>query len=171
MPVLVFILGILAAAGIWYYRAQAAQRTATDLLDAANDVRLAARRFGCRRKSNVHPVDSIDDARLAAAGIVHAVASMGAPLTQESERAINLQFQSVFGADKTEAAEISTFGAWIARQCGTKSEAVRRLGKRLHDLAGIDARQDLLRMIEAVVPQMGEDELDALRTLDRAFRV
>ena len=171
MPVIVFILGILAAAGVWYYRAQAARRGAADLLDAANDVRLAARRFGFKRRVNVHPVDSIDDARLAGAGIVQAIAGMAGPLRAETETAIVLQFQSVFGVGKDEAAEISIFGRWVAEQCGTRAEAVRRLAKRLNELAGIAARQDLLRMIEAVVPDMGEDERDALRTLDRAFKV
>ena len=170
MPVILFLIGVLTAAGIWYYRLQSAQRGAADLLDAANDVRLAARRFGFKRKLNVHPVDSIEDARLAAAGIVHAIASMGGAVTADQERQMLLQFQSVFGVDKTEADEIGTFARWIADQCGTRAEAVRRLAKRLRQLAGPEARSDLETMIAAVSPQPGDDEADALSIIDRAFR-
>ena len=81
MPVVLFLIGVLTAAGIWFYRVQNARQSAGDLLDAAYDVRLAARRFGFKRKTNVHPVDSIEDAWLAASGIIHAMAGMRGSLT------------------------------------------------------------------------------------------
>jgi len=42
--------------------------------DAARDVRRAARRFGFRRQTNLHPAEPIDDTRVAAAGILTALA-------------------------------------------------------------------------------------------------
>ena len=170
MPIILFAVGILSAAVFWYYRMQAARRGAVDLLDAANDVRLAARRFGFRRKLNVHPVDSIDDARLAASGIVHAIGTMDGALSAGQEREILVQFQSVFGVTGAEAAEIAAFGRWIAEQCGTRAEAVRRLSRRLSRIAGPEAQSDLERMIAAVVPDPGDDVADALGIVGRAFR-
>lgn len=172
MPVIIAIIGILSAAAIWYYRAQAAQRAAGDLMDVANDVRLAARRFGFKRKLNTHPVDSIDDARLAGAGIVAAIAGMGTPLGQPQIDEMTRQFQSVFGADKAEAVEIATFARWIAEQCGTRSEAVRRLSKRLAGLAGTDAHDDLQKMIDAVIGSRGpsDDQTDAKDHVTRLLK-
>ena len=171
MPVVLAILGIISAAAIWYYRAQAARDAAGDLFDMANDVRLAARRFGFKRRTDVHPVDSIDDARLAGAGIVAAVAGMGGPLAQPQLDELSRQFQSVFGVARDEAVEISTFGRWIAEQCGTRAEAVRRLSKRLRGLAGAEAHADLHTMIDAVIASGGtaptEDQADAKATITR----
>lgn len=170
MPVLLALLGLISAAAIWYYRARDAHHAAGDLMEMANDVRLAARRFGFKRKVNVHPVDSIDDPRLAAAGIVAAVAGMGASIEGDDLAEMSRQFQSVFQVERGEADEIITFARWIAEQCGTRSEAVRRLSKRLASLAGGNVRQDLDRMLDAVIAVRGhpcEDQADARGTIDR----
>ena len=173
MPILIMIIGAISAAAFWYYRMQAAQRGAADLLDAANDVRLAARRFGFKRKLNVHPADSIEDPRLAAAGIVSAFAGMSGPVERSQTDIMIIQFQSVFGASKEEAAEFATFGRWIAEQCGTRSEAVRRLSKKLANLAGAEALPDLERIIDATLKaeqrEDGEEEKEAMDQLRRRF--
>lgn len=171
MPVVLAILGIISAAAIWYYRVQAAKQAGGDLLDMANDVRLAARRFGFKRRTNVHPVDSIDDPRLAASGLVAAIAGMAGPLTKDHIDEMSRQFQSKFSVPRDEAVEIATFGRWIAEQCGTRSEAVRRLSKRLRTLAGAEAHQDLKAMIDGVATATGqtlsEDQADAKETITR----
>ncbi len=168
MPFLVMILGALAAAGVWYWRINNARDAIGDIADMANDVRLAARRFGFRRRNNVHPADSIDDARLAGAGIVVAVAELQGPLTQEQIDTLIIQAQSKFDTDQQEAREIVTFGRWIAQQCGTKDEAVRRLSKRLRGLAGASALPDLEAMIEAVAgSNLDERAEDAVGTIRR----
>ena len=173
MPVILAILGIISAAAIWYYRAQAARDAAGDLMDMANDVRLAARRFGFKRRTNVHPVDSIDDARLAAAGLVAAIAGMAGPPGQPQLDEMSRQFQSVFSTSKEDAAEIVTFGRWIAEQCGTRSEAVRRLSKRLRALNASDGHDDLQSMIDAVIAHAGpqtEDQADAKDMITRQLQ-
>lgn len=172
MPFMIFIIGIISAAGIWYWRMQSARENIANLADAAKDVRLAARRFGFKRQTNIHPADSVDDPRLAAAGILHAVAGMADTPSDAQRREMLVQFQSRFECALEDAQEISTFGAWLAAQCGTKSEAVRRLSRRLAGLAGYEAQVDLRAMILAVVTDrapLGEEENQALATIERAF--
>lgn len=173
MPILLAVLGALAAASIWYWRVQQARDAADVLLNAANDVRLAARRFGFRNKLNVHPADSIEDSRLAAAGIVAAIAEMGGRLNADQTSAIAREFQSTFNVSLDEAAEIAIFGRWIAGQCGARSDAVRRLSKRLAGITGQSALPDLIAMIEATQSAtghgMGEDQADAIATINRQF--
>ncbi len=114
MPVLIAIAGLLVGALIWYNRMKQAGHIAGELKDAANDVRLAARRFGFKRRSNVYPIDALDDARLAAAGIVAATAQMDSLWDQSMSDAMVQQAQSVFDVALDEAEEIVVFARWIA---------------------------------------------------------
>lgn len=171
MPILIAVIGALSAALFWYYRMKAAKEAATELLDVANDVRLAARRFGYKRRTKTHPTDTVDDARLAAAGIVAAIASMSGYLEKSQIEEMTRQFKATFDTSPKDAVEITTFGRWISTQCQSNSEAVRRLSKRLYELAGPEALPDLERIIEATLDadpnSKGPDEEDAMRMVRR----
>lgn len=168
MPVIIAILGAIAAAAFWYFRIRAVRDVAGNVLDAAGDARSLFRALGFRQRANAHPVDCIEDAKLAAMGIVAAIAEMDGPLSEREINTMTQQAQSVFGVDLKEAGEIVAFGRWIAGQCGSRSEAVRRLGNRLFDLAGVSASADLTRIIDSVAVA-GELEADARLTLERIF--
>lgn len=173
MPVLLAILSALTVAGIWYYRMQAAKDAADTLLDAANDVRLAARRFGFNMRHKSHPADNVDDPRLAAAGIVLAIAGMDSDLTEDELDALNRQCQSKFDISADEAEEIIILGRWLVGQCVNKDEAVRRLTRRVVEKAGPAAAPDLLDMISQVAGS-GLDidrAQDALATIRRLFGI
>ena len=174
MPVLIAIAGLLVGALIWYNRIKAAGYAAGELKDAANDVRLAARRFGFKRKANVHPIDTLDDARLAAAGIVAATVQMDGLWDQSMSDAMVQQAQSVFGTDLGEAEEIVIFARWIADQGKNPHETVRRLARRLKKLAGIEALEDTVQMIAAVSKRGGkelsENAKDSIATVERVLK-
>jgi uncharacterized tellurite resistance protein B-like protein len=173
MHILLGILGALSVAVIWYWRVKAAQEAAGELAGAANDVRLAIRRFGYLRKHKAHPADCVDDARLAAAGIVAAIAGMDAPLSQAEIDRLTAEAGAVFGVAPAEAVDITAFGRWIAGQCNTPEEAVRRLVGRVRELAGDAAGPELVAMVEAVATAdgnlMDEREEDALAMIRRGL--
>lgn len=172
MPVLVVLLGAIAVAAFWLWRVRAAKDAAGELIDAAQDVRRAARRFGFRRQADRHPADCIEDARLAAMGVVVAVSELDGPLTRDEIEHLVVEAQVTFGTDKAEAEEIVAFGRWIAAQCGTKAEAVRRLSRIVARLAGPSALPDLARMAEAAATNaspLDAAEEEALDTIRRAF--
>jgi hypothetical protein len=172
MPVLIAIIGILVGGVIWYNRIKAAGEAAGELKDMANDVRLAARRFGFKRRSNVHPIDAIDDARLAASGIVAATAQMDGLWDQSMWDAMVQQCQSVFGSALDEAEEIVTFSRWIADQGKNLHETVRRLSKRLKALAGPAGVDDTVAMICAVSGRAGNGKSrNADDSIDTVVRV
>ncbi|MEM7547482.1 MAG: TerB family tellurite resistance protein [Pseudomonadota bacterium] len=174
MPIVLAVIGAIIAAGIWYHRVQSAKAATTDLLGAANDVRLAARRFGYKRKTNVHPVDMINDPRLAAAGIAAAIAGMDAPLSREEIAQLELETQVILRSEPDEAKAIAAFGRWISGQAGSPDEAVRRLSKRLRKLAGEEVANDVLSLAQAVATADGaldERQEDALRMVRTVFRV
>lgn len=61
MPILMTLLSIIGAAYFWSGRARNARDAAEDIVHVASDVRLAFRRMGFKRKTNIHPVDAIED--------------------------------------------------------------------------------------------------------------
>ena len=94
-------------------------------------------------------------------------------LNSDQTSAMAREFQSTFNVAADEAAEIAIFGRWIASQCGSRADAVRRLSKRLAGIAGQSALPDLIAMIEATQTGtghgMGEDEADGITTIRRQF--
>ena len=67
MPFIIGLIGLTTAAYFWANRARNAANMTNDLAGMASDVLSAARRFGFSRKLNLHPVESIDDPKLATA--------------------------------------------------------------------------------------------------------
>ena len=171
------ILGLIAVAGVaymWFWRARNAADAASEIMDAANDVRLAARRFGFRRKRDVHPVDSIDDARVAGAGLMMALLMEGGVIREDRRTATLVQMQSVFDVDRTEAEELATLGQWLVGQCASPSAAFTRLAKKLDRLSGAEVFPDLQSMITAVFTEGGTLDpvgQDALAELRQRFRI
>jgi uncharacterized tellurite resistance protein B-like protein len=173
MHILLGILGALSVAMVWCWRVKSAGEAAGELTNAANDVRLAIRRFGYMRGHKAHPADCVDDARLAAAGIVAAIASMDAPLSQAEIDKLTAEAGAVFGTDPAEAVDIAAFGRWIAGQCQTPEDAVRRLTRIVRAKAGAEAGPDLIAMAEKVATADGigldEREADALEAIRRGL--
>ncbi len=173
MPILLAILGILGAAAVWYWRIKNASEMSADLLDAANNVRLAARRFNYKRRNKTHPADCVDDPRVAAAAIIVAVGGMETEFSAEHHAAAVVQCQSKFDCPEKDANDIMILGKWIAQQCNTKDEAVRRLSKRLFSLSGAEAGPDLVEMVNAIAKvdeKPGDSrEADAMAQIKRTF--
>jgi uncharacterized tellurite resistance protein B-like protein len=173
LHILLGILGVLSAAMIWYWRVKQVGEAASELTNAANDVRLAIKRFGYMRGRKTHPADCVDDARLAAAGIVAAIASMDAPLSQAEIDLLTAEAGAVFNVDSAEAVDIATFGRWIDGQCNNPEDAVRRLTKIIRRKAGAEAGPDLISMVEKVATVDGigldERETDALEAIRRGL--
>lgn len=173
MPFIIGLVGLIIAAAVWYNRAKSARNAAGDLVNAANDVRLAARRFGFRAKSNVHPADDIEDGRLAAAGLAAALAGVDGPLTRGEIDALTLETRVILQAEAPEARDIAAFGQWLAGQCGTPDEAVRRLTKTILRTVGNGVGEDVellaTRVAEAGGP-LNERQRDVLDRMRRAFQ-
>ena len=170
------ILGALAVVGmiifIWY-RVRDAREVGGEMLDAADSLRASVRRLMYKRKHDIHPADAVDDPRLAASGIAVAVATMDAPLSQAEIEALTRGSAEIFDVSEREALDILSFGRWVAGQCNTNQEAVRRLSKVVARLAGADAAPDLERLINEVATagghDLGEEEMDAIDTVRRTL--
>jgi hypothetical protein len=136
MPVLMAILGIIGAAYFWTQRARNARYMLGDVGDMANDVRLAARRFGFTRKMNVHPVESIEDPRLAIAAMANAFIELDDLPTAEQRQLLQVQLRSKLRADADEAEEMEMLGRWFMSECGGADPAIARLSRKLYKIGG-----------------------------------
>lgn len=150
MHILLGLIGVISAAAFWIWRARYTADALREAADLVGDAQSAARRFGFRRKSGVHPADAVEDPRLAAAGVCAAIATIDGPLTDAEISNLNADAARIFSASADEAAEIIAFGRWVADQCGTSEEAVRRLARTLRDRTTEAERADLVTMASAV---------------------
>jgi len=171
MHILLAVLAIAVGIGVWIWRAQMAARAASDLLETADDIRAAVRRFGFNRKAKSSPHDGIPDPRLAAAGILAAFANMEGGLGREEIAAIAEECRRAFGCDAEEAAQIGAYGRWLAQQSANMDETVRRIARNLQDMLTAEEKEQLFGMIERVASINGGGLSDAQRyTLDQLAR-
>ena len=173
MHILIGILGLLVAGYFWYNRARNAAGTAVEIADVANDVRLAARRFGFKRRTNIHPIDAIDDSRIAGSAIALAALEVDHHPTEEERNALLVALQSRMDLTLGEAEEMLTLSRWLIDQGGGPGQAATRLTRRLKKLAGREILQEMEALFETVARGTGgapnESQQDMLDTLRRTF--
>ncbi len=136
MHIVLGVLGAVSVAYFWYLRTRKATKIAGELIEAANDVRLAARRFGFRRKANVHPVDAIDDPRIAISAIGSGFLELDGFPTAEKHEALIRGVREAFRINHSSAEEMIVLGRWIVTQCNGPDQSVPRLTKHLFKLDG-----------------------------------
>ena len=175
MHIILGLTALVTALVVIWMRIRAAREIGGEVIDAADDLRANVRRLMYRRKHDKHPADVVDDPRLAASGIAVAVATMDAPISQQEIESLTRLSREIFEVSEREALDIVSFGRWVAGQCNTNHEAVRRLVKVVANKAGPDAGPDLIRMITEVATAggyvLGEEENDALETVRRSLQM
>ena len=175
MPFIIAALGAAVAIYFFVIRARNAAHMATELADVANDVRLAARRFGFRRQTNVHPVETIEDAKLAIGAIATAFLEMDDLPTKDQREALNAALRGQYGLDADAAQEITVLGHWFVSECGGAQTAVPRLTRKLYKLLGSEGFQPLLEIVNATVAAgsggLNTKQTEALDEIKRAFRI
>lgn len=172
MPVLIALLGIIGAAYFWAQRARNARDMLGEVGDMANDVRLAARRFGFTRKMNVHPVENIEDPRLAIATIASAFIELDDLPTAEQRKLLAVQLRSKLRANAEEAEEMEVLGRWFMSECGGAEPAIARVSRKLYKLSGGEQTETLMSVLKgSVTESLTDRQRDALEDITRALRV
>lgn len=173
MPFLIALLGIAVAVYFFVIRARNAAHIADDLVDMANDARLAARRFGFRRRSNVHPVEDIDNPDLALAAAALAFHELDGPATQDTHDRLKLAYRKHLGLDEDGAEEARVLARWLIGQCGTPHAGFERTARKLQKLKGVEALEPLTNVIKMGLTgtDVSQRQREALEDLKRIFRV
>ncbi|WP_419902301.1 TerB family tellurite resistance protein [Kiloniella sp.] len=156
MHILLGIVAVLGGIAIFIWRVRTAAAAAKDIVEAADDIRSAARRFGHNRKTKVNPLDAIEDSRVAAAAVMAAFARMDGDYTREQLLAIKEECQSVFGASEKEAVEIAGQSRWLMEQSANLDDAIRKLSRILRRGLEADEKKQLLSMVTRVASVEGD---------------
>ncbi len=174
MPVVLAVIAAITGALFFILRARNAADAAGELLDMANDVRLAARRFGFRRQANLHPAESIEDPNIAIAGIASAFLELDDLPTADQRAHLAWEMANTLDLRKDDADELCILGRWMVTECGGAEPAISRLSRKL---ARLDAQSfaPLLKVISGTLGKSGQGlntrQTEALDDVKRAFRI
>ena len=172
MPIILAVLGALAAVYFFVIRARGAAEMTHELMDVANDVQAAARRFGFTRRRNQHPVDGIEDERLGIAALALAVLDVSAMPSRDELAALRVALATEFRVSGEEADEMLILGRWLVNQCSDAEAAVARISRKLCRSFGQDTLGPTMAVIERALQGAGGADArqqDALTDIRRAF--
>lgn len=175
MPVLLAILSAIGVIAFYVIRARNAANAATDLIDVAQDVMGAARRFGFRRRANIHPIESIEEPNIGVAVIANAFLELNDLPTQDMRDTLLKSMQSALNVSKDEASEMLILAKWLQNECGSADAAIHRAGRKTARMAGTKISGPLMEIIQAIAyaaPNgLSEQQKDALGDIKRTFRL
>lgn len=174
MPLLITLAGIIIGAIFWAYRARNAAHLAGDLVDMAKDARLAARRFGFRRRAGVHPVESIEDPALAIATLGVAFLELDALPSREQQLALGRGLQRELNLSLSDAEELVVLGRWMMSECGGAEPAVTRVARKLYKLDAGRSFPPLMEVVKEISAEgqgFSPKQTRALAEIKQAFRL
>jgi hypothetical protein len=150
MPYIIALLGIVIGAYFWVQRARMAAEATQDLVGVAQDVMAAARRFGFRRKHNLHPVESLEDPDVAIAGAGLSFLELGGLPTSEELDKLTVSLQAHLGQSQDKAEEALILGRWLVTESGGAGPGLERLTRRLYKLRGRETFDPLMAVLKDV---------------------
>lgn len=153
MHILLGILGILIAIGVWVWRLQMAKRGLDVAVDVAKTVANAPRRFAFKYKIGQGGLDLIDDPR-EAASIMLVLVALGrdGQLSDRQTQVIEREIAEHFRVSPGDAEELAAHAAWVARTCPPAEEAMRVLSRKIVSAPQLGPKEvvDLDAMLVAV---------------------
>lgn len=170
MPVILVILTALGGAIWWWVRSN--PRDAISLAaDTAVTLKNAPRRIAFTRQTRAHPVEGIDDPRIAICAIAQSFAELDDLPTQETRQKLHVLMRSKLRASDEEAEEMEVLGRWLMTQCGGPEQAISRIGRRqfkIDGTASYDLLQDVLSGL--VGSDLTARQINAIDDLRVAFK-
>ena len=169
MPIIILILSTLGAA-IWWWVRQNPGDAIDTAVDVATTVRNAPRKLAFRKQTNAHPVEGIDDPRIAICAIAQAFIELDDLPTKDQRNTLNLLLRTKLRCSAEEAEEMEVLGRWLQGQCNNSEAAIVRLARRLLKIDG-DASWDLLHDILGglVEGELSNNQISAIEDIKRAF--
>lgn len=164
------ILGVISAIGVWYWRLTMAREAAREIGNIAGDLINAPRRLGFRRRANAHPVEGVDDPKLAIAAISLAFLELGGLPSREDLQALAATLSRELALPRDDADEMLILGRWLIGECQGPQPAITRLTKRLGKLDQ-GAFQQLLPVLNQVGSHGGGLNIRQREALDEIARI
>ncbi len=128
-------LGLIVVGMIVYFvllRVRRGSRMVAEVIDMPSDVRTAARRLGYKRRTDVHPVISIDNPHLAMGALATAYLALG----DVPNPAVPELVKHEVAQSAEQAQSMAMLGRWLIGTCDGTQDAAARLAHRLQSLDG-----------------------------------
>lgn len=123
MPIIIALVVLPLRPFFLIMRARRGAEMTSELLDVGRDVAAAARRFGFRRKTNMHPEEGIDDPQLAVGAIAQAFLELDDLPTADARKTADLSLRKHQRLNEEGAREIAVLGRWLVDQRGGAAPA------------------------------------------------
>ena len=171
MPIIILILSAVGGAVWWWVRSNP-DKAVYAAQDAVAVARNAPRKLAFRKQMNAHPVEGIDDARIAICALAQAFVELDDLPTKDQRDRLHLLVRTKLRASEEEAEEMEVLGRWLIGQCNSAEAAVTRLSRRLKIIDGTDS-WDLLQevLMDLVNGDLSEAQVSAIDDMKRALRV
>jgi len=173
MHIILAIVSIISIIYVVISRIRMTTMLTGKVLDAADEVRLAARRFGYKCRKNQHPIDAINDSKIAIVAAAIAFSELNTIPTHTQRKAYLLHLQVVLGISGAETEELIALGKWLVAECKDRSFALMKLVEKISELGGLSAEVDFLTILRNVQSSTNIDlsahQVNALKDIQFEF--
>lgn len=171
MPIIMLILTALGGA-LWFWVRNNPRDAIHAAQDAVTTVRNAPRKLAFRKQTNAHPVEGIDDPRIAICAIGQSFIELDDLPTADQRKKMHVQLRSVVGCTDEEADEMEILGRWLMNQCKGPEQAITRLGRRLYKIDGTASWDKLQELLTSLTEKnLSSAQVDSIAELKRAFHL
>lgn len=169
MPIAILILTSLGAA-LWWWARQNPGDAIDVAADVATTVRNAPRKLAFRKQTNAHPVEGIDDPRIAICALAQAFIELDSLPTKEQRDKLHLLLRTKLKCSEEEAEEMEVLGRWLQGQCNDAKSAIPRIARRMRKIDGDASWDQLQEVLGALVEdELSSGQVSAIEDIRQAF--
>ena len=157
MHIILGIIGLLAAAGFWIYRINAAARGAQELAELAGEVANLPRKMRFKSKTGKKAIDVLEDPREAAAVILAGYMLEAGDVPSDKRDQLAAMLGERFEVSRNTGEEMVAQAFWIHADIANPDSVINKMIDLVGKAAGADALRDLIGMLEVATPTESQD--------------
>jgi len=170
MPFIILILSALGGA-LWFWVRNNPRDAINAAQDAVTTIKNAPRRLAFRQQTNEHPVEGIDDSRIAIGVMAQSFIELDDLPTKDQREHLNAMLKSKLYCSNDEAQEILVLSRWLIDQCKGPAQAILRVARRLYKLEGDKSWTVLQEVLaELVEGELSSTQIGAIDDIRLALR-
>ncbi len=151
MHTLIGILTALGAIAIWVIRAVNAARAAAEVARTVNDLKNRKRRTGGANTYGDGTLETLNDPRVAAFGILHAIVNEDSVVTAEKINAIDENLMNILGIGPKEAEDLSSRAQDYLKQSSNLGAVTDRFANIIFNHCTPRERADFCAAMKTVI--------------------
>lgn len=160
------------AGAIWFWVRRNPREAIDVAADAATTLKNAPRRLAFRKQTTAHPVEGIDDPRIAICALGQAFIELDSLPTAEQRQRLHDTVVSTLNCTPQEAEEMEILGRWLLTQCNGAESAVPRLARRLYKIDGSSSYTIVQTILSNVLQgELSSKQVSAIDDIKSSLRI